>query len=78
VGSRDAERIGLKAERDKLAATIPRLLLNASTTIEGIWSGTIARARRLPKPVLHVILNEEWQHHRYAVRDLAVLEKPPS
>lgn len=23
---------------------------------------------------LHVILNEEWQHHRYAVRDLAVLE----
>jgi hypothetical protein len=25
---------------------------------------------------LQVILNEEWQHHRYAVRDLAVLEKP--
>jgi hypothetical protein len=24
---------------------------------------------------LHVILNEEWQHHRYAVRDLDVLEK---
>jgi hypothetical protein len=24
---------------------------------------------------LHVILKEEWQHHRYAVRDLAVLEK---
>jgi DinB superfamily len=24
---------------------------------------------------LHVILKEEWQHHRYAVRDLEVLEK---
>ncbi len=23
---------------------------------------------------LHVILNEEWEHHRYAVRDLDVLE----
>jgi hypothetical protein len=23
---------------------------------------------------LHVILNEEWEHHRYAVRDLEVLE----
>jgi hypothetical protein len=23
---------------------------------------------------VHVILNEEWEHHRYAVRDLAVLE----
>jgi len=24
---------------------------------------------------LHVILKEEWQHHRYAIRDLEVLEK---
>jgi hypothetical protein len=24
---------------------------------------------------LHVILKEEWQHHRYAVRDLEVLQK---
>jgi hypothetical protein len=24
---------------------------------------------------LHVVLKEEWQHHRYAVRDLEVLEK---
>ena len=24
---------------------------------------------------LHVILKEEWQHHRYAIRDLGVLEK---
>jgi hypothetical protein len=27
---------------------------------------------------LHVILKEEWQHHRYAVRDLEVLEKRAS
>ncbi len=26
---------------------------------------------------LHVILKEEWQHHRYAVRDLEVLERRP-
>ena len=26
---------------------------------------------------LHVILKEEWQHHRYVVRDLAVLEMRP-
>ena len=26
---------------------------------------------------LHVVLKEEWQHHRYAVRDLAVLETLP-
>jgi hypothetical protein len=26
---------------------------------------------------LHVILNEEWEHNRYAVRDLESLESPP-
>jgi DinB superfamily len=26
---------------------------------------------------LHMVLKEEWQHHRYAVRDLAVLEVGP-
>ena len=23
---------------------------------------------------LHVILNEEWEHHRYAVRDLSAID----
>ena len=38
------------------------------------------RTRRVIRTVstvlacLHVILNEEWEHHRYAVRDLEVLE----
>jgi hypothetical protein len=26
---------------------------------------------------LHVLLKGEWQHHRYAVRDLEVLEQRP-
>jgi hypothetical protein len=26
---------------------------------------------------LHVILGEEWEHHRYAVRDLAAIEARP-
>jgi hypothetical protein len=33
-----------------------------------------------PRPVLaclHVILNEEWEHNRYAVRDLELLEAQP-
>jgi hypothetical protein len=33
-----------------------------------------------PRPViacLHVILNEEWEHNRYAVRDLELLEALP-
>ena len=25
---------------------------------------------------VRVILNEEWWHHQYAIRDLAVLERP--
>jgi hypothetical protein len=26
---------------------------------------------------LHVILEEEWEHHRYAVRDLDAIEAQP-
>jgi hypothetical protein len=26
---------------------------------------------------LHVILEEEWEHHRYAVRDLDAIEAEP-
>ncbi len=32
------------------------------------------RKKRTVLQCLHVILEEEWQHHGYAVRDLAVLE----
>lgn len=27
---------------------------------------------------LHVILEEEWEHHRFAVRDLGLIESPPA
>ncbi len=33
------------------------------------------RKERTVLQCLHVVLKEEWQHHRYAVRDLAILEK---
>jgi hypothetical protein len=26
---------------------------------------------------LHVILDEEWEHHRYAIRDLDAIEAKP-
>lgn len=29
---------------------------------------------RTATPCLHVLLNEEWAHHRFATRDLAVIE----
>ena len=38
--------------------------------IEGLWSGTVARARKLPEPVLHEQVNGEWsfvQTHRHLV-----------
>jgi hypothetical protein len=31
-------------------------------------------AARTAMSCLHVIFGEEWEHHRFAVRDLAVLE----
>ncbi len=107
---RNAERVGLRAERDKLRAADPKGLAGAWAIIEEIWIGTVARAKELPESMLHerveggwsfvethrhlvlvtdcwlrrmvngsahVILKEEWQHHRYAVRDLAVLERRP-
>jgi DinB superfamily len=74
VVSRDAGRVGLRAERNKLMATDAEGLAEAWATIEGIWSGTIARARRLPEPALHRQLNGEWsfvqtQRHLVLVTD---------
>jgi uncharacterized damage-inducible protein DinB len=70
VESRDAERVRLRAERDKLRATDPEGLADAWAMIEGLWSGTVARARKLPEPVLHEQVNGEWsfvQTHRHLV-----------
>src|SRR3984885_1447613 len=60
VESRNAERVRLRAERDKLRAADPLGLAEAWVMIEGLWTGTVARARKLPEPVLHEQVNGEW------------------
>jgi DinB superfamily len=70
VESRNAERVRLRAERDKLKATDLDGLADAWEMIEETWTGTIARARGLPEPVLHEQVNGEWsfvQTHRHLV-----------
>jgi hypothetical protein len=51
--------------------------------LAGVTSAELAAMRKNPHDpeypettlsCLHVILNEEWQHHRYAVRDLDTIE----
>jgi len=70
VESRKAERAGLRAERGKLKATDPQGLADAWAMIGDIWSETVARARKLPEPVLHEQVDGEWsfvQTHRHLV-----------
>jgi hypothetical protein len=57
-------------------------------TLQGLTDAGLAEVRAAPDDpghpsgehsvlqCLHVLLNEEWQHHRYAVRDLDVLDPP--
>jgi DinB superfamily len=70
VESRHAERVRLRAERDKLRTTDPEGLADAWAMIEGIWTGTVARARELPEPILREQVGGEWsfvQTHRHLV-----------
>jgi hypothetical protein len=60
VESRNAERVRLRAQRDKLKAADPQGLADAWAMIEDLWSGTVARARKLPEPLLHEKVNGEW------------------
>jgi hypothetical protein len=58
-------------------------------TLDGLSDGELAEVRTAPAEpghptgdhsvlqCLHVLFNEEWEHHRYAVRDLALLETGP-
>ena len=48
------------AQREKLKATDPAGLADAWAMIEGLWKGTVTRARELPDPVLHQLVNGEW------------------
>lgn len=68
--SLSAERVRLRAERDKLKAIDPEGLSDAWAMIQDIWRGTIARVRQLPEPVLHEQVDGEWsfvQTHRHLV-----------
>jgi hypothetical protein len=70
VESRNAERVRLRAERLKLKATAPEGLAEAWELIEGVWTGTVAQARKLPESVLHEQVDGEWsfvQTHRHLV-----------
>lgn len=66
--TRNAERLRLRAERDKLRAADPADLTAAWAMIEELWTGTVARARKLPEPVLNEQVDGEWsfvQTHRH-------------
>jgi hypothetical protein len=54
--------------RDFLAAVTPDVLAAAC---KDPWGRTHPRTTL---SCLHVILEEEWEHHRYAVRDLDAIE----
>lgn len=61
-----ADRV--KLVRDYLAEATPDTL---ATPRENPWSPEYPETTL---SCLHVILQEEWEHHRYAVRDLAVID----
>ena len=72
--SRNAERVRLKAERDKLKPTDRKGLADAWAMIEDFWAGSVARARKLPEPLLHEQVDGEWsfvqtQRHLVLVTD---------
>jgi hypothetical protein len=72
--TRNAEQIRLRAERDQLKSTDPEGLADAWAMIEGLWRGTIARAKKLPEPGVRERVNGEWsfiqtQRHLVLVTD---------
>ena len=59
------------------------LRVNGVDLLATVTSDELGATRRNPQDpecqetvlsCLHVILNEEWEHHRYAVRDLDAIE----
>ncbi len=68
--NRNAERVRLRAEREKLKAADPEGLADAWAMIEEIWTRTVGRAQKLPEAVLHEQVEGEWsfvQTHRHLV-----------
>ncbi len=64
----DARASRVKMVRDFLAAVTPAEL---ATTRRNPWAPAYPETTL---SCLHVILEEEWEHHRYAVRDLDAIE----
>ncbi|MGH7692226.1 MAG: DinB family protein [Candidatus Dormibacteria bacterium] len=56
----EAELDRLLPERTKLRASNPAGLAEAWEMVEGIWRGTVERARALPEPLLNQQVDEEW------------------
>lgn len=66
-----------KARQDQLRdhlATMDDQILERPVSTHGI-AGFPPEEQRSPLDCLRVILDEEWSHHRFAVRDLAVLTR---
>ena len=66
-----------KARQDQLRAhlaTMDDLVLRQPVSTHGI-AGFPPVEERSPLDCVRVILDEEWAHHRFAVRDLAVLAR---
>ena len=66
-----------KARQDQLRAhlaTMDDQILGRPVSTHGI-AGFPPEEERSPLDCLRVILDEEWSHHRFAVRDLAVLTR---
>jgi hypothetical protein len=85
-----ARELGLDlSARPDLAQIMPVRLEHQQAvraTLEKLTDGELAEVRTAPDEpghpngehtvlrCLHVVMNEEWEHHRYTVRDLDVLE----
>ena len=58
--TQNARRQRLRTERESLRPTEPSGFADAWVMIEDRWRGTVARARRLPEPLLREQVNGEW------------------
>jgi hypothetical protein len=90
AGPQFAEEMGLDTSAEpNLAEVLPVRLDHQQAVrkaLDGLTDGELVEVRTAPNEpghpsgehsvlqCLHVLLNEEWEHHRYAVRDLDALQ----
>lgn len=68
-------------ERVVMRSTTASGMRQGWAAVEVMWAPTIELGLGLPEPArhqrvlacLHVVTDEEWNHHQYAIRDLALL-----